>query len=189
MKRSSQTFIDDASDNEGFKQRKVPIYELSAVIKGTIGEFIEEPEIEEYFVGIYKRDFYIFRETLNQGSITEEMEQRFSLTKKHMRHIFIKMKRRLSYIIPNPDNSEQVELFWSKVRAIGADKDVRLLPGLSFKTAYKLSYAGFKTIRELIEYQKKEDPKLKDIRGVGRIPAKEIAEAISNFLSQKSQQN
>ena len=178
-------------DNKGasrkFEQRKVPFYELTAVIKGTIGEVIEDPEIEEYFSGIYKRDFYIFQETLSEGRITEEMVQHFGLTKEHMRHIFIKTKRKLSYSIPNPNNLEQVELFWSKVRAIGANRDVRLLPGLSFKTANKLAYAGFKTIRDLLEYQKKEDQKLKDIGGLGRIPANEVIEAITNFISQESE--
>jgi len=187
MQRSSRSFMDDKINRDFYKQRKVPFYEFTAVIKGTIGEVIEDPEIEEYFAGIYKRDFYIFQETLNEGKITEEMVRRFGLTKEHMRHIFIKTKRRISYIIPNPDNPEQGELFWSKVRAIGGDRDVRLLPGLSFKTANKLAYAGFKTIIELLEYQKKEDRKLKEIRGLGRIPAHEVLEAITNFISHESE--
>ena len=187
MQKSSHTFMVDIFNNEGFKQRKVPFYELTAVIKGTIGEVIEDPEIEEYFAGIYKRDFYIFQETLSEGRITEDMVRHFGLTKEHMRNLFIKTKRRLSYIIPKPNNPEQLELFWSKVRATGADKDVRLLPGLSYKTAKKLAYAGFKTIRELLEYQKNVDPKLRDIGGMGRTPANEVLEAITNFIVQESQ--
>jgi len=187
MYRSSYYFMDNKIASREFKQRRVPLYELTAVIKGSLGEFIEDPEIEKYFAGIFKRDFYIFQETLNEGRITEEMEQRFSLTKEHMKDIFIKTKRKISYTVPNPENPEQVELFWSNVRATGVDRDVRLLPGLSYKTSKKLAYAGFKTIRELLEYQKNEDPKLKDIGGMGRGPAHEVLEAITNFISHESE--
>src|ERR1035438_9427659 len=110
-----------------------------AVTKATLEEFIEDPEIAEYFSGLFRRDFDIFQEALREGGITEGMRQRYDLTKERLQQIFIKMKRILTRFKPNPDETERLERFWSKVRTTGADRDVCFLPGLNYKTANKLS--------------------------------------------------
>jgi len=170
-----------------FKLRKVPFSEMMIVTKATLGDFINDPEIEEYFCGLYgKRDFYIFQEVLNEGRVTEEMVQRSNLTKERLRQVFNRMERRIRRFKPDTDDLERWARFWSKVRATGADRDVCFLPGLSYKSAYKLSYTEFSTIRELLDYVK-EGGKVSKINGLGRITAKEVDVAIASFISQKSE--